>query len=279
MSRDWNTTVLASLPEALGVLANLHRKAWLCRGQAKTYGTGCLVPSIDRRSLSALTRLRKLELERRSIDLFRRTARFFSAEGEKGALSDDIIALMVLRHYGVPTRLLDWSRSPYVAAYFAVCDKDTENGEIWSFNEPAYERAGKEQWRRWPETTSDGNGEPDKFAAGLTAFTAEEPPDWFICAFYPVGFPRQIAQEGAYSMTARFNRDHADAIADLLVEPSQRHRYVIEAALKPALRRALLEDHRVWRGSLFPDSAGAAETAHEVFRAASPPNPPPAADS
>jgi hypothetical protein len=195
MSRDWNTTVLASLPEALGVLADLHRKAWLWRGQAKTHG--CFVPSIDRDPRSAFTRLRKLELERQSIDLFRRTARFFSTEGEKGALSDDIIALMVLRHYGVPTRLLDWSRSPYVAAYFAVCDKDkdTKDGEIWSFDEHEYEQAGKAQWRRWPETTKDRSGDPDKIDAKLTAFTTEEPADWFICAFYEPGFPRQNARK------------------------------------------------------------------------------------
>ena len=51
-------------------------------------------------------------------------------------------------------------------------------------------------------------------SAGLTAFTVEEPPDWFICAFY-TGFPRTDAQAGAYTMTARFGRDHADAIARL----------------------------------------------------------------
>jgi FRG domain-containing protein len=127
-----------------------------------------------------------------SIDLFRATARSFAAAGEQNALTDDFVALMVLRHYSVKTRLLDWSGSPYVAAYFAVHDQDTQDGALWSFDRVRYEEMGKEQWQRWPETTTDRSGDPSKFAAGLTAFiTDDSPPDWVIAAFYPVGFPRQ----------------------------------------------------------------------------------------
>jgi hypothetical protein len=118
----------------------------------------------------------------------------------------------------------------------------------------------------YPETTTDGSGDDSKFDAKLTMFRVEEPPDWFICVFYPTGFPRQNAQAGAYSLTARFGRNHADAIADLLADASRHQRYIVAASLKPKLRTVLREGHGVWRGSLFPDSAGAAGTAEEVFR-------------
>lgn len=103
-----------------------------------------------------------------------------------------------------------------------------------------------------------------EFHPHFTAFSPEEPPDWFIAAFYE-GFPRQNAQAGAYSMTARFNRRHAESIRKLLGNKSKHHLYVIPAKLKPKLRMILREEHGIWRGSLFPDSAGAAKFAREAF--------------
>jgi hypothetical protein len=180
-------------------------------------------------------------------------------------LIDDIVAMIVLRHYNVPSRILDWSRSPWVAAYFATKGHDDENGEIWTFDEPMYERKGVKQWIRWPETTFDGSGKSDKFKPELTAFALDSPPDWFICQFYGQGFHRHNAQQSAYSMTARFGCNHAESIAKLLEDPKHFRRFVIGASLKPRLREMLREEHGIWRGSLNPDSAGAAETARDLF--------------
>jgi hypothetical protein len=261
MPSEWKMTSVTTVDELLADLHALRAQRWFFRGHARAYGT--LLPSIDRPPLQTLSRAAKLALERQSIETFRASARDFASAGERGAMSDDFVALMVLRHYGTPTRLLDWSASPFVAAHFAACGHDDLDGELWAFDEPLYEVKGLEQWAKWPQTTVRGNGVD--FAAGLTAFLVEEPPDWFICAFYPTGFPRQLAQAGHYSMTARFSRDHADAIAGLLGDGDHCRRYVVPSSLKPALRAVLRERHGIWRGALYPDSAGAAETAAELF--------------
>jgi hypothetical protein len=162
---------------------------------------------------------------------------------------------MVLRHYGVATRLLDWSKSPCIAAYFATVGDAKYNGEIWAFDEPLYEEVGAKQWEPW------GGKRPY-----WTAFSLREPTDWFVCQFYQSyqGFPRLEAQQGAFTMTARFGRDHAKAIAHLFAgHPDHYRRYVIPGGIKRGVRQVLRDVYGVWRGTLFPDSAGAAGTVRE----------------
>ncbi len=253
----WPETRLEDLKQIERTLTELRGKYWLCRGQPGVYRN--LRPTFDRGAYEGIKRPKKLKLERRAIHLFRENARFFGFVGEKNALKDDVIALLVLRQYRVPTRVLDWTLSPWIAAYFA-CKHGKGDGEIWSFDERSYAAKGEEQWRKWPKTTRRRSGDPRDFDAELTAFMLEEPPDWFVCVFYGADFPRQNAQQGAYSMTARFDRDHAKCIAKLLKDRTEYHRYIIPKKMKKEVLDWLEKEHFIRRGSLFPDTAGAAET-------------------
>lgn len=261
MDREWNESRMTSETKVLSTLGDLIAERQVSRGQSAMYED--LLTSIDRSPLNGMARAEKLTLERKSIELFKSTARFFASTGEQAALLDDVSALMVLRHYGVPTRLLDWSLSPYVAAYFAVRNDDGEDGIIWSFDYAAYAVNGRKQWEKYPETCI--NRDPEKFDAKLTMFKNDSVFNWFVLGFYGAGFPRQNAQSSAYSLTLQFESSHADAISELLGDKKLHRKYRIPGRLKEGLRKTLRDKYGIWQGSLFPDTPGAAEFAGSVF--------------
>jgi FRG domain-containing protein len=67
-------------------------------------------------------------LERRLIDTFRNYA-----QEHYPAMQTDWHVLSLSRHYRLPTRLIDWTMSPYVALFFATenADKWDKDGVIW----------------------------------------------------------------------------------------------------------------------------------------------------
>jgi hypothetical protein len=198
----------------------------------------------------------KLFLERRSIEAFRQNTRHLRNESERLTMTDPHMALMVLRHYNVPTRILDWSRSPYIAAFFVANTAETHDAEVWAFDEPLYGAEGLKQWDVGPPVTRNGEFDTQysMFMPDLGGI------DWFIRAFYfPDTFPRQHAQHGAFSPTAQFEVDHARHIPRLLQCPDRGLRYVIPASLKAAFRTHLRVTEGVETKTLLPDSGDHAQ--------------------
>jgi hypothetical protein len=109
---------------------------WIYRGQASA--DWILSSSLERSSLIEINH----DIENILIDEYRRAIHSFLPQME---IPTTILEwLYLLQHYGTPTRLIDFTKSPYVGAFFAFEeDHDDQSGRvaIWCLNKIKFYQA------------------------------------------------------------------------------------------------------------------------------------------
>ena len=138
--------------EADDLLAFFRRefegRNWFFRGHANV--DWCLKSSLERYCDDfGFTSLERPIVESWLIDDFWRTVAVHDREIPPSNDFQDILALM--QHYGAPTRLLDWSYSPFVATYFAI-ESSTGASAVWAINGDWLEREANRVVRSFEPT-------------------------------------------------------------------------------------------------------------------------------
>lgn len=168
---------------------------------------------------------------------------------------------IVMQHYGAATRLLDWTASIYVAAYFAVERSWDQDGVIWFFHGQALRQA---MLNRYQEDAialaEDGLRDPN-------ARPSVQP--LFPSLWAGVVTDRMLAQQSAFTFSPAIFADHHHEIETTIVGygdcPSVLYgRLLIPAKLKREFLRRLYSLN-VTAASLFPGIDGMGRAVAELL--------------
>lgn len=186
-------------------------------------------------------------------------------------LTDDFESLFIMQHYGVPTRLLDWSENPLAGLFFAVRNaafKITNTGKQ-SFTNPAIV---------WVLDPSKWN----KFAIGHVSFTGgilyanhER-----VKAYKPIGkinelAPRPIALYGAHNSSRIVAQQGAFVLFGSDIKAMETYtsqqdlkncltKIIIKPKVIGKIRESLLR-HGLTDSALFPDLEGLSRDLRRQF--------------
>jgi len=135
----YQTCVLDSWEAYLKAITDSPYANWAFRGQADA---GWALSSTLTRYFSAFHIPQKeWELrEQRALRIFKRKATHFLTHVP--ALKDDFEWMALMQHHGAPTRLLDFTWSPYVAVFFAL-ERAEHDAAVWALNPEHFPSVGE----------------------------------------------------------------------------------------------------------------------------------------
>ena len=239
---------------------NLEQGPMLFRGQAETYTN--LQPTLARATQGGAHDAAVL-LERQLIRNFRTHYRDLKTLPADMPSADDVVArsdvdvLSLMQHYEVPSRLLDWSESVWVAAYFACASSASKDAELWFVDSSLLDLTPDEL---------PTSAVRERIAASIGGRPTEYHPRWgmpLLAVVEPTSNARLVAQRGQLTASDNATVDHAQLLWRLatLRHGNERTgqsfgRHIIRASRKRDILRFLAEEKGVSAKSLFPDIVG-----------------------
>jgi hypothetical protein len=267
-----------SWEELVSFLQGLPEVDLACRGQEKRYD---LMKSKIDRCLDALKLEDRLRIERAVCQRFREHAPIHLSAVERRYLQTRWIQLVVMQHYGAPTRLLDWSKSAWVAAYFAVFGAWDCDGYVYIFPRYLFEHRIESSIRSqlgsdfvFGPHRSDLNFSDQKWdlaEANDVLFRPEKVvklSEW-VATYYcrEAHFPRLVAQQGFFTFGSTPGVDHWKQICSVLGDNNcECFEVTIKCNVKPKILR-MLNNVGLNGATLFPGADGIGRSLEGYVRA------------
>lgn len=253
---NWPEKKPATVDELFSELAKYTDiDTWACRGHQQQWPS--LLPKIDRGIDENVAHLDRLDREHTISGGFLAEARSLLSASEVGLLGHLVSRLMIMQHYGVPTRLLDWTRSPWIALYFACSASFDHDGEVLLFDRAdlSLRTQGMFASAYAAVAANDYNNQCMEFFRDKTPEKILLIDPVFLNV--PCASPRIGVQQSLFTLATPLGIDHSRLVNEVLpAGPNdKRARIVIAASIKPqCLKR--LASMNVTSLSLFPGIDG-----------------------
>jgi hypothetical protein len=180
--------------------------------------------------------------------------------------------LALMRHYGAPTRLLDWTKSPYVATFFALAEaKPDRPSAIWAVDAERLKIRAIEILCAQPEFSNLGFaahlGSPENF--GRVFLEGQLPPAAIVAPVEPIRMNERLTlQQGLFLCSNRlydgFYPALKETLGDILGQEYETPQPPLrKLVIKPEARSNLLrelERTNISYATLFPGLDGFARS-------------------
>ena len=209
-----------------------------------------LLPSLLRGIGQEISEERALDIEGSARVEFLAQAHLHLNPQTLPAQKDAIGWWTLMQHHGAPTRLLDWTESFYVAAYFAVAGQPESAGAIWCVQVGvAHEQAvAKYKWAGNPETVREIEKE----------YLQSGAPQVVHFLHTKLKTNRVVVQQGLFSICRNVLGDHGAILEETMPAGGGKmvfQKFVIPAHLKTVILRRL-RNMNITANSLFPGLDG-----------------------
>jgi len=206
---------------------------WLFRGAMATWNTESSLERACRQWGVALDGMPTVERK-----LLREFKRHPEVRGLVGDPDDDLEWFAIMQHYGTPTRLLDWTYSPYVALFFALSallnkpgshPNEDPKAAVWAirsawFDEMLPKRLDASERRKLESYTEKRDG------PWFRALFVEPPRPAFVCTVNPMHLNQRLSvQQGMFLCPGDVSQTFEDNLAALgsLTDRSNARSFVI----------------------------------------------------
>jgi hypothetical protein len=243
-------------------------KGWIFRGEKSVKFD--LTTSLERAAKISGHNLKMVPaLENKLLREFKRRLHHYTNDlPEK---NDRLEWLALMQHYGAPTRLLDWTYSFFVAAYFAIEVAELPRCVVWGLNMNSYKVEGilsrtdwsqiEQRYEKYAKVDHSIRDKPWIKQSAIIDYLAEHPKP-LVLSVNPFRLNERLTiQQGAFIFPGDISKSFEDNLTAHSVSSNSLIRFEISSKVK-VRKEILLNLHRMnmSRASLFPGLEGFAES-------------------